>query len=303
MISKYTYKKLAWIDVQKPSKEEIDRLREDYQIPQVVWDELLRESVRGKVETYDNLIFMIMHFPTQNPTVSHTLDQEVDFVLGKNFVITVHYEPVDALTIFSKQFNVGSKLEKGKEIPHAGYILHFMIKELYFSISRSLYDMNTWMKEIEKNIFAGHEEKMVISISNLNRVIIDYTQSLRFHEETLRSFQLAAKDFFGNEFSHDLNRMTGEYNKVQHMLDGHKELLKDLRETNNSLLDTKTNRTVKKLTALSFIMLPLTLIVGIFGMNMSMIYIKSSLHFIVVIGSMVCLGIIMYWYFKVKQWF
>ncbi len=303
MISKYTYKKLAWIDVQKPSKEEIDRLREDYQIPQVVCDELLRESARGKVETYDNLIFMIMHFPTQNPTVSHTLDQEVDFVVGKNFVITVHYEPVEALTVFSKQFNVGSKLEKGKEIPHAGYILHFMTKELYFSVIRSLFDMNSWLKEIEKNIFAGHEEKMVISISNLNRVIIDYTQSLRFHEETLRSFQLAAKEFFGTEFSYDLSRMTGEYNKVQHMLDGHKELLKDLRETNNSLLDTKTNRTVKKLTALSFIMLPLTLIVGIFGMNMSMIYIKSSFHFMIVIGSMVFLGIIMYWYFKAKQWF
>ncbi len=303
MISKYTYKKLVWIDVQKPSKEEIDRLREDYQIPLVVCDELLSESARAKVETYDNLIFMIMHFPTKNPTISDTLDQEVDFVVGHNFVITVHYEPVDALNVFSKQFNVGSKLEQGKEISHAGYILHFISKELYLSVNRSLSEMNGWLKEIEKNIFAGYEEKMVISISNLNRVIIDYTQSLRFHQETLRAFQAAAKDFFGQEFSYDLTRMMGEYNKVQHLLDGHKELLKDLRETNNSLLDTKTNKTVKKLTALSFIMLPLTLIVGIFGMNMSMIYIKSSFHFMVVIGSMAFLGAIMYWYLKAKQWF
>jgi magnesium transporter len=90
------------------------------------------------------------------------------------------------------------------------------------------------------------------------------------------SFQSAAKVFFGNDFSHDLTRMFGEYNKVQHLLDGHKELLEDLRETNNSLLETKTNKTVKKLTALSFIMLPLSLIAGIFGMNMGFIYIKND---------------------------
>ncbi len=303
MISKYTYKKLTWIDVQKPSREEVDRLREDFSIPQVVCEELLGESVRAKVETYDDLIFMIMHFPTQNPTTSHTLDQEVDFVVGRNFVITVHYEPVEALTVFSKQFNVGSKLERGKEITHAGYLLHFMTKELYFSVVRSLYDMDAWLKEIEKNIFAGHEEKMVVSISNLNRVMIDYTQSLRFHQETLSSFQIAAKEFFGQDFAYELSRMMGEYNKVQHFLDGHKELLKDLRETNNSLLDTKTNRTVKKLTALSFIMLPLTLVVGIFGMNMSMIYIQNGTHFLMVISGMVLLGLIMYWYFRARQWF
>ncbi len=303
MISKYTYKKLTWIDVQKPSKEEIERLREDYKIPQVVCDELLNSSLRAKVETYDNIIFMIMHFPTQNPTISHSLDQEVDFVLGHDFIITVHYELVDALTIFSKQFNVGSKLERGKEVVHAGYLLHFMTKELYLSVTRSLYEINNWIKEIETNIFAGAEEKMVLSISNLNRVIIDYTQSLRFHRETLQSFQVAAKNFFGLEFSNDLSRMMSEYNKVQHLLDGHKELLVDLRETNNSLLDTKTNKTVRKLTALSFLMLPLTLIVGIFGMNMSMIYIKTTQHFLLVLTGMLFLGLFMYWYLKAKQWF
>lgn len=303
MISKYTYKKLVWIDVQNPSVEEINRLKEEYAIPSLVTEELLNESTRAKVEVYDNLIFMIMHFPTKNPTISNTLDQEVDFVVGKDFVITVHYEAIDALHTFSKQFNSGSKLERGKDIPHAGFLLHFMTKELYLSVSDALFDMHKWLKDIEKNIFSGNEEKMVFDISNLNRIIIDYTQSLRFHKETLIAFQSAAKNFFGSEFSHDLTRMLGEYNKVQHLLDGHKELLHDLRETNNSLLETKTNKTVKKLTALSFIMLPLSLIVGVFGMNMDIIFIQSTQDLFVILLSMLIVGGVMYWYFKATKWF
>lgn len=303
MISKYTYKKLTWIDVQKPTREEIFMLKEEYKIPTVVSEELLEESTRAKVELYENVIFMIMHFPTKNPTVSKTLDQEIDFILGHDFVITIHYEPIDALDKFSKQFNIGTKLEKGKDVPHAGYLLHFITKELYLHVSSALYDIHNWLKEIEKNVFSEKEEDMVLHISNLNRVMIDYTQSLRFHRETLLSFQSAAKVFFGNDFSHDLTRMFGEYNKVQHLLDGHKELLEDLRETNNSLLETKTNKTVKKLTALSFIMLPLSLIAGIFGMNMGFIYIKNDAHLIIVLIAMFSIGLSMYLYLKFKKWF
>ncbi len=303
MISKYTYKKLVWLDVERPTAEEIKRIHEEYTIPPLVADELLDKSIRSKVDSYEHLLFMILHFPIKNPGEQNIFKQEIDFVVGQNFIITVHYEPIEALTKFSKQFNIGSQLERGKDIPHAGYLFHFMLKEIYSRITQSLYDINSWLTDIEDNIFKGNEEKMVFSISDVNRIIIDYTQTLRFHKETLLSFQVAAKEFYGAEFTYEMARILAEYNKVEHLLVGHKEVLADLRETNNSLLNTKTNKTVKKLTGLSFIMLPLTLIVGIFGMNMNMIFIKSNVHFSIIVGSMVIIAVGMYLYFKKTKWF
>lgn len=304
MISKYTYKKLTWIDVEKPSREEISYLKEEYNIPVLISEEMLVESVRAKVDVHEDLIFMIMHFPTGTPNVNKRgIEQEIDFVVGHNFVITVHYEPIESLVNFSKQFSEGSKLERGKPIPHAGFLLHFIVKELYKKVAESLEDMNGWLKEIEQNIFTGREEKMVQVISNVNKNILDYKQTLRFHKETLHSFQMAAKDFFNPDFTYELSTMIGEYNKVQHTLDGHKEILNDLRDTNNSLLSTKTNDTMKKLTIMTFIMLPLTLITGIFGMNMDMIFIKSIEHFLLVVLGMTIIAVIMFTYFKVKKWF
>lgn len=303
MISKYTYKKLTWIDVEKPTSEEIGRLKEEYKIPPLVAEEMFEKSMRSKVDNYDNLLFMIMHFPVRIPGEQTVAQQEVDFVVSHNFVITVHYEPIDALKSFSKQFNVGSQLERGKDVAHAGYLFHFILKEIYMRTAQSLYDINTWLATIEDNIFKGKEEEMVFSISDVNRIIIDYSQALRFHKETLQSFQAAAKDFFAQDFSYEMVRIMAEYNKVQHLLDSDREILADLRETNNSLLNTKTNKTVKKLTGLSFIMLPLTLIVGIFGMNMNMIFIKSNIHFYIIVGAMLAIAVGMYMYFKQKKWF
>lgn len=304
MISKYTYKKLTWIDVEKPTREEIEYLKDTYNLPTLIGDELLAESVRAKVDVHENLIFMIMHFPTGNPNLNRKgIEQEIDFVVGHDFVITVHYEPVQSLIDFSKQFNQGSKLERGKPIPHAGFLLHFIIKELYKKVSISLDEMNGWLKEIEQNIFLGYEEKMVKVISNVNKNILDYKQTLRFHKETLNSFQVAAKNFFNPDFTYELTTMIGEYNKVQHTLDGHKEILNDLRDTNDSLLTTKTNDTMKKLTVMTFVILPLTLITGIFGMNMNMIFIKHNKDFLFLLIGMITIALVMFIYFRHKKWF
>jgi magnesium transporter len=166
-----------------------------------------------------------------------------------------------------------------------------------------LEDINDSLRDIEKNIFDGHEGEMVAVISNLNRTLVDFKQAIRFHRETLRSFESAGTQFFGNEFSYYLSAITGEYNKVQNVLDGHKEILDDLKDTNDSLLTSKTNDTIKKLTIMTFIMLPLTLITGIFGMNSEIIFIKSLGNFGTVLLLMIVIGIVMFAYFKKKRWF
>nr|MBP6912541.1 hypothetical protein [Candidatus Paceibacterota bacterium] len=120
--------------------------------------------------------------------------------------------------------------------------------------------------------------------------------------ETLKSFENAAKAFYGDKFQYYLDSMISEYNKLQNKLDGHKEILNDLRDTNDSLINTKTNSTIKTLTVMSFIMLPLSLITGLFGMNMEFTIIQKPDDFIVLIGGMVVLGIIMYIFFKLKKW-
>ncbi len=301
MISEYTHKKVRWIDVESPTKEEISHLADVYNLPGSVAEELLTSTMRSKVDLHNNLIYLILHFPKYRHKEGE-LDQEIDFIIGKDYVMTVHYELINPLHEFSKKFEVNKMLDRGIRDEHAGYLFYSIIKELYRDSLEELDDINKSLRDVEHDIFGEREEDTVHMISKINRRLLDFKQAIRFHREVLHSFEIAGRDFFGESFTYHLSGVIGEYNKVQTMLDGHKDILNDLRDTNDSLLTTKTNETIKVLTIMSFIMLPLTLITGVFGMNTDFIIIKQTSDFFVVVGAMTVTGLTMFLYFKLKRW-
>lgn len=303
MISVNKYRNLTWIDVESPTADETAHLVEEYGIPALASRELLTKTFRSKVDLYHNLIYIILHFPKLHAKDTKSVEQEIDFLLGKDFLITVHYEKIDALAHCAQTFESHTIVDKGSMGDHAGFLFFHLIKELYKSSMHELEEINHLLRVIEKNIFEGSEGKMVEAISTTNRKLLDFKQALRFHGDVLASFELAGKQFYGESFSYYLSAISGEYNKVRNVLDGHKEILWDLRDTNDSLLSWKTNQTMKQLTVLTFIMLPLTLITGIFGMNSDIIYINNTADFFIVLGAMACLAIFMFLYFRIKKWF
>ena len=302
MICTNRYRNLTWIDVESPTQNEITHLIEEYDIPEITAKELLTKTIRSKVDLHSNGIYLVLHFPKIHKKGDVASEQEIDFLLGKDYVITVHYEKIKALSHCTHSFESHTVSDKNAIGDHAGFLFFYLIKELYKDSMEELEAINDNLKDIEKNIFDGKEGQMVQTISYTNRKLLDFKQAIRFHGNVLESFENAGKSFYGDNFSYYLSAITGEYNKVNNLLEGHKEILRDLRETNDTLLSAKTNQTVKVLTALSFIMLPLSLIAGIFGMNSDMTFINNSGEFLNVILAMLSLGVVMFIFFKGKKW-
>lgn len=302
MISKYTYNGITWVDMQSPTTEEIFHLVDEFSIPPLVAEEFVAETVRSKVDVYDNLIYLVLHFPILNQRKNSKTEQEIDFVIGKNFLITIHYELQNPLHEFFKKFELHSLVDKKSAGDHASYLFYHIIKELYKNVTNELEKMHPEMKDVERGIFEGREKETVRIISEVNRRLLDFKQAMRFHNQTLKSFESAGKKFFEPDFAYYLEEIIGEYNKIESVLDSHKDILNDLRETNDSLLSLKTNETIKNLTIMNFIMLPLGLITGIFGMNTSEVLLKNQYDFYIVIGAMTFTGLVMLLYFKFKKW-
>ncbi|OGI72020.1 hypothetical protein A3J61_01395 [Candidatus Nomurabacteria bacterium RIFCSPHIGHO2_02_FULL_38_15] len=303
MLNRYNYKSLKWIDVESPTKEEVQHLREEFNISSPVSDELLTSTMRSKVDLYSDSIFLILHFPRMIMNRSEQADQEIDFILGKDFLITVHYEKSKPLDDFAKMLELDTLLNKKKlNDDHAVFLFFELMKLLYRNSHEELENVNELLRDLEDRIYSGKGEQTVHLISKVNRLLLDFRQAIRYHLETLKSFENAAKVFYGDRFQYYLDSMIGEYNKLQNKLDGHKEILNDLRETNDSLITTKTNSAVKTLTAMSFIMLPLSLIAGIFGMNVEFALVRSTQDLFMIIGGMILLGTLMYIFFRLKKW-
>lgn len=300
MISKYKYKGLTWIDLDSPTEEELLHIVEEYGITVLVSEEMHSRSIHSKVDLYQNFIYLILHFPKMSHNGVDSIEQEIDFVIGNNFIITTHYEFIESLHEFAKNFEVDSILEKRMDVDHAGFLFYHLIKTLYINSRYQLNDINVLLRETEKKIFEGQEGNMVARISNINRTLLDFRQALRFHEEVLNSFELAAKQFFGEKFSYYLSAIIGEYDKTQAILDSHKEILDDLRDTNDSLLSNKTNETMKMLTIITFLTSPITVISSLFMMNTDFILTKNE--FYIVLATILSTSFIIFIYFKNKKW-
>lgn len=305
MIYKYKYKNTTWVDLESPSHAEIMNTIEEFDLPEIMAEELGTCTLRSKVDYYDRLklIYLVLHFPVIDGGTEH-LEQEIDFVVGKNFLITTRYEKIDPLNNFSRLFDRDTFLDKASMGEHAGYLFIHLMRELYRNSLDNLDNINDSLKGVEEQIFKGFQTEAVTVISNTNRKYLNFKQALRHHGEILKSFESAGRDLFGDNFKYSLELISSEHNRVKNTLDVGKEILNDLRDTNDSLLSTKTNQTMKRLTAMTFTLLPITLITGIFGMNVhdSIVFIQDGRDFILVILLMVIVGLSMFVYFKAKKW-
>jgi len=302
MISKYTYKGLTWIDLESPTEEEVNHVMESHNIPLIVAQEMKTKSLHSRVDLYPNFIYLILHFPQVSQGQNRGVEKEIDFVVGNDFIITTHYEFVDSLHEFSKEFEVDAILEKKMDVDHAGFLFFHLMKNLYSHSRYQLNDINLILKDTEKKIFEGKEGMMVARISNINRTLLDFRQALRFHKEILDSFDLAAKQFFGTKFGYYISSIVSEYNKTQTVLDSHKEILDDLRETNDSLLANKTTETMKKLTIITFLVFPITVISDIFVINKQFLDNSNPKAYYWVLGFMFVSSIFAFIYTKIKKW-
>ena len=303
----YTHKGITWIDLENPTLDEARQLISTYGIDPLVADELLSPTVRSRVDLHKNFIYLILHFPalsTKRTLHFEKRVQEIDFIIGKDFIITTHYDTLDSMHDFSRIFEVNSILDHSDMSEHGGYVFFYMIQHFYKELMDKIDDIRETLQEVEDHIFSGKESKMVLELSRLNRLLLANKEAIALHKEVLESFEIAGLEFFGKEFKYHLRRIIGEYYKVNSATESTRDYLHELRDTNDSLLSTKQNEIMKNLTVVNFVFLPLALIAGIFGMKAAYIptFISQKYDFIAILSLMVILSVSMVIYFKGKKW-
>jgi magnesium transporter len=307
MLTRYVQHNLTWVDLVAPTPTEVRALMQEFKLDPLLAEELLLPSFKPKVERRGDAIYVILHFPTLRVGApqggsSPRPEQEVDFIVGKHFLITTRYETIDPLHSFAKAFEVNSVLGRGGAT-HGGHLFASMVRKLYDALSAECDNVHRHLMDIEEHIFNGDERRMVIELSQTGRTIHDFRQSLLPHHEMLESLEPTAARFFGQEFSYYARELMGSYERIERSLGNLYGSLQELRATNDSLLNTKQNEIMKTLTVLAFLFLPLTFITGLFGMNTtSDPVIGMHGDFWILAGMMVALAVCFFIYFKHKRW-
>lgn len=306
MTRKQDYNGLIWLDLEAPTEDEIKQIASDYNIHPLAAAELALPSSRSKVDLYNDFIYLILHFPVCDlcygkRSASLHDAEEVDFIIGKNYLVTVHYQPIEDLNEFFKTFTA-SRLAGSREQIHAGYLFYFLLKHLYSSLTVGLNHINEVLKQAERQIFADEQKAMVQFLSSINRNLLDFRWALKTHRPTLDSLLIAGHEFFGDHFKYYLAAAAGEYEKVWNILESNRDTFLDLRQTNESLLSIKTNETIKFLTVLAFIFLPITIVLQFFGMNTNLPFVGPPRDYLAVLGFVILVAALMFAWARSRRW-
>jgi len=306
MTTTHSARGLVWIDLQSPTDDEIGLLVKRYDLHPLVGEELKNSPSPAKIDFHKDYTLVILTLPVRiKKNGSYTIvDREIDFVIGKNFLITAHPESIDQLEYFAKIFETNTILNKDSKIEHSGHLFYYMIMKLYAGICEDLENIRDSVVKAEGDIFNGHERKMVEVLSELSRELIDFRETARVHQDIWKDMiDDGSKDLFGNDFIPYIKDISDEFTRIRELIRNSHELVGDLRETNDSLLNTRQNDIMKTLTIINFIFIPATFIAALFTIPASYVpLVGSDTGWTILFGIMILITVAIWYWVRRKKW-
>ncbi len=183
----------------------------------------------------------------------------------------------------------------------SGYLLYHVLDDLFDYCFPILDKIGHKLDVFEDELFEGRSEEIVRDISNVKQEIISYRKIIKPERSTLRLLERHTERFLPENLELYFDDIVDAAERIWDLLDNYKEVVEALEDTNESVISHRQNDVLRILTIFSVVLLPLTLVTGIFGMN-NFPYDASEWSFWTVIGGMFALLVAALGYFRYKRW-
>jgi magnesium transporter len=300
---------LTWLHLEAPSHEEAQLLAARFGWHPLDVEDVLSRRERPKVDSYTEeesagYLFAVLHFPVYNAAVGRLDAGELDIFLGPDYLVTlpnVELKPVTRLferCYTSEEFRL-NLFKRG-----SGRLLYELLDDLYDYCFPILDKIGLKLRQIDEEIdeITPRAKERVRDIHKVKQEIISYRKIVRPQRPTLRQLERQIERFLPEELELYFDDIVDASERIWDNLDNYKEVVEALEDTNESLISHQQNDILYVLTIFSVVMLPLTFLTGLFGMNVHFPGFNSSDGFIVAIVSMVVVVFGMLGFFRYKRW-
>jgi magnesium transporter len=155
---------------------------------------------------------------------------------------------------------------------------------------------------LERDVFEERSDEVVRDISDAKQEIISYRKIIKPERATLRGLERYVQRYVPEDLELYFGDIVDAAERIDDLLDNYKEVLEGLESTNESVIAHRQNDVLRMLTLISVTMLPLTVITGVFGMNVLYPGEGSSGAFWAILAVMVAVLAVMLGFFRWKRW-
>jgi magnesium transporter len=293
---------LTWIHVDEPGPLEAALLADRFGFHELDVEDVLSKRQRPKIDEYENYLFIVLHFPFYDKTVQRLNAAELDVFIGTDFLITLPNTELLPVTYLFRRCEEDPERREELFSKGSGYLLYHVLDDLFDYCFPILDKIGYKLDAIEAQIFEGQSDDVVRDISDAKQEIIAYRKIIKPERATLRAVERYTQRFLPEELELYFDDIVDAGERVWDLLDNYKEVIEGLESTNESFISHRQQYRLQILTVVSVILLPLTLLASIFGMNVAFPGAGTRETFWILLGIIVGLGSLLLGVFRWRRW-
>ena len=296
-----------WLDIQldrnaTPDHPALKKLVKAFNLHPITVKKIINPSTHSAVEDYGEYLFMTYHFPVYDPVYRVSRRSEIDFLITKDLVATIHYEPLHALEFAAEQCSIDDEDLSCYQTSLS--LTYQIISHLLNFNERQIRHVGEKVESIAEHLFHNEEEELLRRISYIKRDIAEYRIIFNPIGRTLDTFKEIGVRFFGDHAFPYLLDLHDSYLRIHEKLENYRGAMQDYDFTNNQLLNVKAGEIGKRLTMMSFMTFPLVLIATLFAVDLPGVPFKEHPYgFVILIIILLAIATGFLLYFKKQKWF
>ncbi|MEI7596573.1 MAG: magnesium/cobalt transporter CorA [Bacteroidota bacterium] len=291
-----------WINIDGiHNTDNIEKIGLHYKLHPLLLEDIVNTEQRPKLEEYDNALFLTLKLLSYNTNTQEIDSEHVSFVLTGNTLISFQENNADSFELLRKRIEAGKGTIRAKGTDYLLYSLLDVVVDNYFSIIENISET---IENLEEELFENPNQSSLQTIQNnkkdfliLRKAIYPLRESIyKLQNNDSNLIKESTAKYFRDVYDHTI--------QIIENIENYRDINLGLKDIYLSSISLKMNRIMQVLTIISTIFIPLTFIVGLYGMNFDFM---PELHwrygYFFVWGVIVVVTISLTIAFKRKKWF
>lgn len=286
-----------WYDYGAPTPEQLDALQQEYNLHPLAMEDVRSFDERAKVLDFGNYLFITVHSLSRHE--GEVLDHEIEVFLARDWLITIHGEPMPEVDRALKRFMGDPK----RQDLGPDFFLYLIIDELTNNLFPMLDQMDDSIDTVESETLDHATPQTLKRIFQLKTEYIQMRRSVAPMRDVMNALAGTRYGLIDAKTALYYRDVYDRLSRIYELIETGRDLLGNALDTYLSVQSNRLNEVSKTLTIIATIFLPISFIVGWGGMNFTHMPFTSDTWFWFVNGSLLVIPAVMLLFFKRRGWF
>jgi magnesium transporter len=252
-----------WIHISGLNTSIIEQIGAKFSLHNLVLEDILSTGQRPKVDEFDDYIYFVLRLV--NFVGAELVSEQVSFILGKNYVLSIAEKRSDfSAPIIDRIINKKGAVRSNK----SDYLLYALIDVVVDNFYFSMDSIDARIEEIQTSIDnADQNDRLLMLLRNLKKDVLQLRKHIVPTREAVYKLERLETALILENTDKYLRDLYDHTKQLEDTIETYNDTINNFREDYMSHLTLKTNKVIQILTIISSIFIPLTFIVGVYGMN------------------------------------